>query len=666
MDETDLPSGETVKSLGLRGYLGVPLFSKGGEVIGVLRALTYQPRVFTQDEIDLLQQLANGAAVALENARLISNLEASNTELVRSIREQSALRQFLSNIVLLDLDRLLQRLTEEAASLFQAQMVSVRLFDEEGRLQIRALTGDETLVRLMKTGEEGKLIGRGRWMLDNRKPLTVKDMAQDSDRPYHGAVKAANLHGFLGVPMFSREQKPLGVIFVMTRSPREFTQRALDLIEQFANAAVIAIENARLFEEVRQKSQQLETLTKVNRDIASLLKREVLLPRIAMEATKFLKVDGASFRLVEGGFLVRAGYAGAEDLLGLRPRIELGESITGKVVKENRIIAIKNVHEDRTMIEEHREILSKTGYRSFLGVPLRLGDRVIGTINLYSKQEREFGPEEVHLMTAFADQAAIAIENARLFEEVQRKSAELEEAFNTKSDFLNTMAHELRTPLNVVIGTGDLLLDGFFGDVKEEQRKALERISRHSQDLLNLINEILDLVRLESGKIPIYAEEFSAREITGDLEGSFGPLAQDKGLQLRVSIEDGLPTLKSDRSKIHEILQNLLANAVKYTDRGEIAVSASLQPGDGAKTDRILWSVRDSGIGIREADMPRLFEPFYMGEGMDRKKYPGTGLGLSIVKRLVELLNGQIRVESEWGKGSTFTVAIPVTQGGDS
>jgi signal transduction histidine kinase len=330
-------------------------------------------------------------------------------------------------------------------------------------------------------------------------------------------------------------------------------------------------------------------------------------------------------------------------------------------VRENRVISIKNVRDDTTMVEKHRRILTQSGYCSFLGVPLRLGRRVIGTINLYSKQEREFRPDEIQMITAFADQTAIAVENARLFEELQQKSGELEDAFRTKTDFLNTMAHELRTPLNVVIGTQQLLVDGSYGTLNEEQSKALERIGRYAQDLLGLINEILDLVRLDARKVPVHASEFSVREVTDDLELSFAPLAREKGLELKFGIGAGIPSLVSDRSKIREILQNLLANALKYTETGEVELKVALQNSNsGPQHSRVSWSVRDTGIGIDKPDLPRLFEPFYMADGVDRRKYPGTGLGLSIVERLVELLDGDIKIASELGKGSTFTVSFPL------
>jgi signal transduction histidine kinase len=415
-------------------------------------------------------------------------------DLQRSYEEQRVLREFLSNLLLLDLDELLEKFTEQVVSLFKAEIASVRLIDKEGKIRSRAVAGNKAVIRRMPLEEVGKLVGRDRWMLDKRKPLAVRDMARDRGRPYHGTVKAAKLHGFLGAPLFTRDGKPSGVIFVMTRSPREFTQREIDLIEQFANGA------------------------------------------------------------------------------------------------------------------------------------------------------------------------AIAIDNARLFEEVQKRSREAQEAYETKSEFLNTLAHELRTPLNVIIGSLQLLLDGFYGKVTEKQKPGLEMLERNAYDLRNLINGVLDLARIEAGKAPVIIEEFAPKEITDELESSYMDLCGEKGLELKFNLENSVPRLTSDKSKVKEILQNLLANAAKYTERGVVELKVRRLRGKKVdhKRARVAFSVRDTGIGIRNEDLSHLFEPFYLAEGVDRRKYPGTGLGLSIVKRLVEILDGEIQVESKWGKGSTFTVIFPL------
>ncbi|MFQ5916402.1 MAG: ATP-binding protein [Candidatus Binatia bacterium] len=415
-------------------------------------------------------------------------------DLQRSYEEQRVLREFLSNLLLLDLDELLQRFTEQVVSLFHAEVAWVRLIDKEGKIRSRAVAGNKAVIRLMPLEEVGKLVGRSRWMLDNRKPLAVRDMARDKGRPYHGTVKAVKLHGFLGAPLFTRDGKPSGVIFVMTRSPRVFTQREIDLIEQFAHGA------------------------------------------------------------------------------------------------------------------------------------------------------------------------AIAIDNARLFEEVQKRSREAREAYEAKSEFLNTLAHELRTPLNVIIGSLQLLLDGFYGKVTEKQKPGLEMLERNAYDLRNLINGVLDLARIEAGKVPVIIEEFAPKEVIDELESSYMDLYGEKGLELKFNLENSVPRLRSDKSKVKEILQNLLANAAKYTERGVVELKVRRLRGKKVdhKRTRVAFSVRDTGIGIRDEDLSHLFEPFYLAEGVDRRKYPGTGLGLSIVKRLVEILDGEIQAKSKWGKGSTFTVIFPL------
>ncbi|MCZ6625256.1 MAG: GAF domain-containing protein [Deltaproteobacteria bacterium] len=252
---------------GFRSQITFPIRVKE-KVFGVGNYYCYRPRHFTPEELQLIGSMANQIGVAVENARLFE-------EVRRKSLEQGALREFLSNLLLLDLDSLLQRLTEQAVSLFKAEIAWVRLFDKQGKLWSRAIAGDEAAISLMPVRAVGELVGRGKWMLDNRKPLTIRDMAKDPGRPYPERFKAADLHGFLGASLFSKDGKPLGVIFVATRSPREFSQREIELIEQFANGAAIAIQNARLFEEVCAGREQLQALSRRLVEVQEIERRRI-------------------------------------------------------------------------------------------------------------------------------------------------------------------------------------------------------------------------------------------------------------------------------------------------------------------------------------------------------------------------------------------------------
>jgi signal transduction histidine kinase len=293
------------------------------------------------------------------------------------------------------------------------------------------------------------------------------------------------------------------------------------------------------------------------------------------------------------------------------------------------------------------------GARGYLSLPLVApGKRAVGLLVGDTLAPRAFSQEELSLGRQFAACAAMAIENARLLAAARAKMAELESAYHAKSEFLNTMAHELRTPMNVIIGNTELLEAGYYGQLSEPARKALQVTQKNAQNLLAVVNEVLELARLEIGRLPLEVESFAVGELIEELRGSFAPLAQKKNIALECAAAD--LRVKQDRKKLKRILENLLANAVKYTDHGGVSVRA-FEPGPG----RVAFEVRDSGIGIRPDDLERIFEPFHVAESVDRVKYPGTGLGLSLVKRLVQTLQGEIRVTSEPGKGATFVVTLP-------
>jgi len=325
-------------------------------------------------------------------------------------------------------------------------------------------------------------------------------------------------------------------------------------------------------------------------------------------------------------------------------------------------MATKDISQDK--IYGPGRLMREIGVKGFLSVPLITRDqKSIGVLLATSLKAKEFSPEEIALAQQLAAGATIAIENARLFEEVQKKSQELEEAYKTKSSFLNTMAHELRTPLNVLIATMQLFRDGFYGALSEKHITGFEPMERNARNLLDLISGILELARLEAKRVPLQIEEFLFKEIIDEFESSFMPLVREKGLELRFRLDDPMIKLKTDKSKIKAIIQNLLGNAVKYTDSGEIEVRVSAfldGQASGSQGKSLSILVRDTGIGIKESDLPHIFQAFYLAEGVSRRKYPGSGLGLSIVERLLEMLGGNIQAQSEWGKGSTFTVTLPL------
>lgn len=451
----------------------------------------------------------------------------------------------------------------------------------------------------------------------------------------------------VATPLKARN-KICGVLTVRDNRPNRFTAQELLLLNSVADELAVAIENASLFEEVKSKSEELAALVRINRNIAALLDRETLLSRIAEEARGLLQVDSTTFRVIEGNYLVRRAQAGEKGLIGFREKIGVGESITGKAIREKRAIALHNLQDDHTIIPEHREISRKAGYHSLLSVPVATGDRILGGLNLYSKEKREFTSNEIGLITAFADQAAIALENARLF-------AELQEASQAKSEFMSAMSHELRTPLNVIIGNADLLRDGYFGEVSETQKGSLEKVLHYSKVLLDLITNVLNLSRLEAKKMSLHVSCFHLGEILDRTRILAEQLARTKPLEVLWEVERNLPAITTDALKLEEILQNLIENAFKFTPTGRIEVRAR----DLKEKGQIEFTVADTGIGIEEKDLDRIFEEFYQLKEAHTRSYLGVGLGLSIVKKYLELMQGEIRVESQLGSGSTFAFTLP-------
>jgi signal transduction histidine kinase len=333
--------------------------------------------------------------------------------------------------------------------------------------------------------------------------------------------------------------------------------------------------------------------------------------------------------------------------------VEVGrDTANGRALLEGRAIHIPDVEADPDYTSNEAQQLG--GFRTILGVPMIREGVPVGVISLTRTKVRPFSDKQIELATTFADQAAIAIENVRLFDEIQDKSRQLAEASQHKSQFLANMSHELRTPLNAILGYTELIADGVYGEPTEKMHAALKRLETNGKHLLGLINEVLDLSKIEAGQLKLDLAEYSIQDVAQTVYSAVEPLAADKKLAFKCEVSPNLPAGYGDGRRLTQVLLNLVGNAIKFTDAGEVVIAATASNGS------FNLSVRDTGPGIAEADQAKLFQEFQQADNSITKKKGGTGLGLAISKRIVEMHGGKIWLESVVGQGSTFKFTLPV------
>jgi signal transduction histidine kinase len=300
------------------------------------------------------------------------------------------------------------------------------------------------------------------------------------------------------------------------------------------------------------------------------------------------------------------------------------------------------------------DIVLAAGFRAILVMPLLRPDRIVGLLVVRRRMPGAFAPATVELLQTFAAQSVIAIQNARLFSEIEEKSRQLAVASQHKSQFLANMSHELRTPLNAMLGYSELILDDIYGATPPKMREVLVRIETNGRHLLGLINDVLDLSKIEAGQLVLTLGDYSIKELAQGVYVAVEPLATNKKLALRLDLQPDLPPAHGDDRRIAQVLLNLVGNAIKFTDAGEVTIRASAA--DGAYT----IAVRDTGPGIAAADQGKIFEEFQQADNSVTRRKGGTGLGLAISKRIVEMHGGRIWVDSEPGKGSVFSITLPI------
>jgi signal transduction histidine kinase len=410
--------------------------------------------------------------------------------------------------------------------------------------------------------------------------------------------------------------------------------------------------------ELARSVEELKALGEVGQAVSASLDLQTVLSTIVMHAVQLSQADtGTIYEYDEAAevFMPQANYGLSEEAVTLLrdSRIRMGDGVVGRAAALKDAVQIPDVEQDPGY--RLRDIMERFGFRALLAVPLLREERVIGGFVIRRKNAGEFPQPVVRLLQTFAAQSVLAIQNARYFHEIQEKSRELAVASQHKSQFLANMSHELRTPLNAILGYTELILDNIYGDTPDKLRGVLDRVQSNGKHLLGLINDVLDLSKIEAGQLALSLADYSLKEAVQSALAAVEALAAEKRLALTLELAPDLPRGRGDERRIQQVVLNLLGNAIKFTDAGEVRVSASAA--DGAFT----VAVRDTGPGIAAADQEKIFEEFQQADGSSTREKGGTGLGLAIAKRIVEMHGGRIWVESSPGLGSTFSFTLPVT-----
>jgi len=495
--------------------------------------------------------------------------------------------------------------------------------------------------------------------------VNIKD-TEAPDAPPHARDngRKLNIRSMTLAPMF-REGEPIGVMGVALKDPGGLDDKQVTLLKTFTDQAVIAIENVRLFKELQAQTEaltrsvgQLTALGEVGQAISSTLDLETVLKTIVSRALQLTALDGGSIyeydELAEV-FHLRAAENVEEEMVELfrRAPIRLGEGAVGRTGVTREPTLVPDVL-DESYQSRVREHLIRAGSRALLAVPLLREDHLLGALVVNRKTPGPFAPEIVELLKTFATQSAMAIQNARLFREIAEKGRQLEVASRHKSDFLASMSHELRTPLNAILGFNEMILGQVYGEVPQDMKEPLDDIQKSGKHLLRLINNVLDLAKIEAGRMELALSDYSVQDTVESVRSTLRPLAAEKGLEFLVHVPNGIPLAYGDGGRITQCLMNLAGNSLKFTRAGKVEISVE------EKGHLLTYRVADTGIGIPPDKIDHLFTEFKQTDATIASEYGGTGLGLSISRKFVEMHGGRIWVESELGKGSAFIFEIPL------
>ena len=658
---------EGQKLAGYRSLLGVPLL-RDGKAIGVLALHDDAPEPFTDKQIGLVETFADQAIIAIENARLFEEVQSRTREVSEALEYQTATSEVLGVISRspTDVQPVFDTIAANALRLCGATWSAVTRFDGElmhlvSLHNLRDPAGLEAVRRAFpRVPSPGGVTDRA--------TLTgaiahIPDVREDPEYQHQAMAQAAGYRSHLSVPML-REGRSVGAITVAGASPGAFAERQVNLLKAFADQAVIAINNARLFEEVQARTrelsrsvEELRSLGEVGRTVSSTLEVSTVLKTVLEQACAMAQASGGAiyvFDKARGEFHLEAAHnMSAEHIARVRAHpIKLGETVVGECGQRREAVQMADL--DAVPSSPLMTILRRAGVRALLAVPLLHQDEVIGALVVRRSQPGAFSPEIVRLLEAFAAQSAIAVHNARLFHEIEEKGRQLEIASQHKSQFVANMSHELRTPLAAMLGYAELLKEGIYGALPEKATPIIERVQSNGKHLLGLINTVLDISKIESGQFKLNLGEYALSSMVETVKIATELLAASKKLVLKTEVARGLPYGLGDEQRLTQVLLNLVGNAIKFTDQGEVRIDADAVNGHFA------LSVSDTGPGIPPDERNKIFEKFHQIDNSNTRTKGGTGLGLAIAKEIVEMHGGRIWVESIVGRGSTFRLELPV------
>jgi signal transduction histidine kinase/HAMP domain-containing protein len=642
---------------------------EGAARIGV-GELGLRLKVTTGDELEALADEFNRMTAQLQEsyALLEQRVEQRTRELSEALEQQTATGEILRVISSspTNVQPVLDIVARNAARVCSATDSQILLVEGEA-LRLRAHYGP---IRGFPVGEQfpihrGTLMGRS--ILDGRTVHVHDVYADTTDLPAERAMALRFGHRTALATPLIREGLPIGVLLIRRTDVQPFTDKQIELLKTFADQAVIAIENVRLFTELEARTRalarsvgELTALGEVGRAVSSTLDLDRVLATIVARASELAGADACTiyeFDETRQEFHQRAAYGVSPDYIDAVRATPLrkGEGVMGRAAERREPMQIPDIAAEGAYDSRLRDVLVAAGYRALLSVPLVREDEIIGSLSFNRKTPGEFPPEVIEVLKTFATQSVLAIQNARLFREIEEKSQQLEVANRHKSEFLANMSHELRTPLNAIIGFSEVLVDKMFGQLNEKQEEYLRDIYSSGRHLLSLINDILDLSKIEAGRMELEITTFDLPQAIENALTLVRGRADAHAIRLEVAADQRLGDFIGDERKFKQILLNLLTNAIKFTPEGGcVGVAATIANGS------IEVSVSDTGIGIAPEDQALIFDEFRQASTDHAGRREGTGLGLALTKRFVELHGGQMWVKSEVGRGSTFTFTLPV------